>query len=133
MPDPYKPVFRNDVFVNNPDGSTTPVSEYYCLYDNNAAQLAALLAEHGYPCTVVQGPPLGKYGEDFSFGFSFSSKVAWLQFSGLRGQTVDPAYENAGQLGKFWVIATNSETGETNQAVALRNATADIDNVIKGN
>lgn len=131
--DPYRPVFRVDVYVNNPDGSTTPVNPEYCLYDHNAAELAALLGANGYPCTVVQGPPLGNFGEEFSFGFSFSSTVAWLMFSGLSRQKVDPAYERAGALGAFWSRATNTETGETDQKTALRNAIADIENVIKGN
>ncbi len=131
MPDEFKPIFNQYVYVNNPDGSQTRVNPEHCLYPNSAWELSLLLGKNGYPCTIVPGPANKGFGDGnlFGIGFSETSTVPWLQFAGANGLV----QERAGELASNWIRATNDDTGVTDQKTALRNAITEVKNLIAGN
>lgn len=142
----YKPKFRNDVFVNNPDNTRAQINERYCLTNESAEELVAVLHEQGIEAEVIQAGPQASPNaarEDakrvaaqqldpttdgptggFGGGFSHSDTVAFLQLKD--GPDGGPGTVlNAGLLANYY--ANNPYREGSLQNVGLNKVLKDIE------
>lgn len=128
----FYPRFNDGVFVNNPNGTRTHISRENCLMPDSAMELVVLLAHNGVQAQITPGPANKSWDGLIGVGFSFTEMVPWLVFTKADGS---PHYEMAGQLGGYWLRATNNdvEPPTIDYKTALKNCLTDIRNVIEGN